>query len=130
MRILVCHPGPDFSVHDVFAGWMDSLRKLVGPGHVMSYNLLLNDRLIFYNMALIDSGEKDETGHPIVKSAMTPQQAFAAAMQGLSHAAYTFWPDVILFVSGFFLNAGTMQLLRERRHKIVILHTESPYLAG
>jgi hypothetical protein len=82
--------------------------------------------LIFYNMALIDSGEKDETGHPIVKSAMTAQQAFSAAMQGLSHACYTFWPDVVLFVSGFFLNAGTMQLLRERRHKLVILHTESP----
>jgi hypothetical protein len=78
-------------------------------------------------MAMIDTGEKDEAGHPICRAAMTPQQAFAAAMQGLSHACYTFWPDVILFISGFFLNAGTMQLLRDRRHTIVILHTESPY---
>lgn len=78
-------------------------------------------------MALIDTGERDEGGHPIVKSAMTPQEAFGAAMQGLSHACLTMWPDVILYVSGFFLNAGLMQLMRSRNFKQVILHTESPY---
>src|ERR1044072_8898374 len=126
MKVLMVHPGPDlpgFSVADVHSGWYEALRKLGCT--VASYNL--NDRLIFYNMALIDSGERDETGHPIVKSAMTPQQAFNAAMQGLSHACLTFWPDVILYVSGFFLNAGLMQLMRSRRFKQVILHTESPY---
>src|SRR5882724_7804609 len=86
--------------------------------------------LIFYNMALIDTGEKDEGGHPIVRNAMTREQAWNAAVQGLSHACYTFWPDVVFIVSAFFLSAGTLQLLRERRHKIVILHTESPYLPG
>lgn len=78
-------------------------------------------------MALIDSGEKDETGHPIVRQAMSEEQAFTAALQGLSHACYTFWPDVIVIVSAFFMTAGTMALLRQRRHKIVILMTESPY---
>lgn len=52
------------------------------------------------------------------------------AMQGLTHALYTFWPDVIMFVSAFFTTAGLFKLIRQRNHKIVILHTESPYLPG
>lgn len=37
------------------------------------------------------------------------------------------WPDVIMFISGFFVESGMLQLLKSRRHKIVLLHTESPY---
>jgi spore maturation protein CgeB len=83
--------------------------------------------LIFYSMALVDTGEKDEEGHQIVRQAMTQEQAWQAAIQGLTHACYTFWPDVILSISAFFLTAPILQILRQRRHKIVILHTESPY---
>lgn len=123
MRILVVHPGPDFSVHDVYAGWTEAL-KAAGC-EVAGYNL--NDRLIFYSTALIDTGEKDDDGHPIVKNSLTQDQAYTMAIQGLSHACYTFWPDIVLFISAFFMNAATFQLLRVRKHKIVILHTESPY---
>jgi hypothetical protein len=123
MRILMVHPGPDFSVHDVFAGWHEALTE--AGIEVAVYNT--NDRLIFYSKALIDTQETDETGHPIVRQAMDQDQAFAAAMQGLSHALYTFWPDVVLFVTGFFTTAGIFSLIRQRRHKIVLLHTESPY---
>ena len=110
-------------MHDVYAGWHEALAGL--GCQVAGYNL--NDRLIFYSMALMDTGEKDENGLPVVRQAMIQEQAYAAAIQGLSHACYTFWPDVVLFISAFFINAATFQLLRERRHKLVILHTESPY---
>lgn len=92
---------------------------------VAEYNL--NDRLIFYNTVMMPTGEVDEEGHRLVRNAMTPPEAFRAAMQGLSHAAFTFWPDVIFYVSGFFLNAGLMELMRARDFKQVILATESPY---
>jgi len=78
-------------------------------------------------MALIDSGEVDETGHPVVRNAMSARDAYLAAMQGLTHACYTFWPDIILFISGFYLTDEHFQLFRSRGHKIVILHTEEPY---
>lgn len=123
MRVLVVHPGPDFSVADVHRGWVDALREL--GCEVGVYNT--NDRLMFYCKALIDTGERDETGHAIVRQAMTEMEAIIASMQGLTHACYTFWPDVILFVSAFFIQAGTFQLLRQRNHKLVLLHTESPY---
>jgi len=89
----------------------------------------LNDRLIFYANALVDTNERDETGHKIVRRAMDDNQAYQAAMQGLSHALLTFWPDVVLMVSAFFTTAGTMQLMRMRNFRIVILCTEAPYQA-
>jgi hypothetical protein len=85
-----------------------------------------NDRLVFYSNIMVNTHEVDETGHPIAH-ALVPDQITTMAMQGLSHALYTFWPDVIIFVSAFFTTAGLFKLIRQRRHKIVILHTESPY---
>lgn len=38
MKILVIHPGPDFSVHDVYAGWVHALKAL--GCQVFEYNLL------------------------------------------------------------------------------------------
>lgn len=110
-------------MHDVYAGWVDALKAL--GCEVMGYNL--NDRLIFYSMALIDTGEKDEGGHPIVRQAMNQEQAFHAAMQGLTDTLFKFWPDVVMFISAFFTTARLFELLRARRFKTVILHTESPY---
>lgn len=76
---------------------------------------------------MIDTGEIDRDGYPIVKQAMPLGDAIKASMQGLTHAAYTFWPDAILFVSGFFLEPGIFEIIRARNHKLVMLHTESPY---
>src|SRR6516225_9420109 len=128
MRILIVHPllGPDFSVADVFTGWYEALRDLLGRGNVAPF--ALNDRLVAHANALVDTHQVDETGHPIVKNMFTEEGVYYAAMEGLSHALLTFWPTAVLFISGFFLNAGTMQLLRMRNFKIVMLHTESPYL--
>lgn len=94
---------------------------------VFEYNL--NDRLIFYNMAMIDSGEVDETDHPIVRSAMTQEQAWWAAMQGLSHEILDKEPDIVLFVSAFFASKLTLGILRKSKlqPKVIILHTEAPY---
>lgn len=122
MRILLVHPGPDFSVHDVLTGWLEAFREL--GVEAVPYNL--NDRLIFYSHAFIDTGEKDETGHAIVNG-LEPEQILRLATQGLSHALYTFWPDAVIFVSGFFVSSAELRLIRLRNHKLVILHTESPY---
>ncbi len=123
MRILVVHPGPNFSVADVHDGWVEALRGL--GCDVESFNS--DDRIQFYGHALISTGDTDETGHPLVRRAMSDSDALRMAMQGISHAAFTFWPDVVLFVSGFFVTPGIMGLLQQRRMKVVLLATESPY---
>jgi hypothetical protein len=123
MRVLVVHPGPNFSVADVHNGWVDALQGL--GCEVASFNT--DDRIQFYAHSLIDTGEVDEEGHPLVRRAMSNDDAFRAGMQGLSHACFTMWPDVVVFVSGFFVTAGILQLLQSRRMKVVLLATESPY---
>lgn len=86
-----------------------------------------HDRLVFYNRVLLDTQTVDEHGLPIVKQALTAEGAFNLAMQGITHALYTFWPDVVLIVSGFFSTAAMLDLMHRRNHKIIILATESPY---
>ena len=79
-----------------------------------------HDRLTFYSSALIDTGELDGEGHPLVTRAMPNDAALRLAMQGLSHAMLTFWPDVIIMVSAFFITPGQMQLMRMRNFKLAI----------
>jgi spore maturation protein CgeB len=125
-RILLVHPGPDFSVADVHNGWAKALKA---QGHtVMEYNT--NDRLMFYGNAMLEDADNEdcEHGKKSVHAAMpNPQDVMQHATAGLFETCYVFWPDVVFFVSGFFQTASTLQILRNRGHKIVMLHTESPY---
>lgn len=129
MRILLVHPGPDFSVHDVFTGWQEGLKE--AGVEVAHFNF--NDRLVFYSKVLMmqmdETGNevRDKAGFPLVKQALSQEGAFTLAMQGVTHALMTFWPDVVIFVSGFFTTAGLLDLCKKRRFKVVILNTESPY---
>jgi spore maturation protein CgeB len=125
-RVLIVHPGPDFSVADVYRGWEAALRAL--GCQVALYNT--NDRLMFYSKALVDTNKEDETGHRIVRQAMSQPDAIRASMQGISHAAFAFWPDVILYISGFFMTGGQFELFSARQMTQVMMHTESPYQEG
>lgn len=128
MRILMVHPGPEFSVADVFNGWKKAFEK---QGHeVAVFNT--NDRLSFYSQTSIPdhkSGKKfcEHCNQPPFKNAMTKEDAVTASMQGLTHDLYSIWPHMVFFVSAFFTPAWVLDLMRQRRHKVVILHTESPY---
>jgi spore maturation protein CgeB len=129
-RILLVHPGPDFSVADVFEGWYKALKKM---GHeVMVYNT--NDRLIFYGRTLFENdGEAPCGGHPDCKCRAVHlalpghEEVTQMATKGLFDTCFLFWPDVVFFVSAFFQKASTFEVLRKRNMKIVMLHTESPY---
>lgn len=125
MRILLVHPGPDFSVADVFNGWTGALK---GLGHdVQVYNT--NERLSFYAQAMVPDYTipEDAPGGRPLKKAFENEQAMVAAMQGLSHALYTFWPDIVIMISAFYTSAQTFRVIRARKHKVVVIHTESPY---
>jgi glycosyltransferase involved in cell wall biosynthesis len=109
-------PGPNFSVSDVHKGWVGALAGLgcnVG-------NLNFSDRLSFYQTAgQIKDGEfvrhVDDSG------------AVKMAAKGIETVCYEFWPDVVVITSGFYVPVDTLQILRARGHKVVMLHTESPY---
>jgi hypothetical protein len=118
MRILMVHPGPDFSVADVFNGWRKAFEK---QGHkVITYNT--NDRITFYDGAYV----KDANGE-YQKAFASAAQVADLALAGLFESAYVTWPDMIFFVSGFWTSPKRLEVLKSRGHKIVMLHTESPY---
>lgn len=119
MKILAAHPGPSFSVHDVYAGWVEALRQL---GHqVAEFNL--SSRLTFYDAALLEAGGQTH-------KALTAEQAQELAVNGLYAALYKTRPEVLLLVSAFFYPAELLDLARSYGTRVVVLHTESPYEDG
>lgn len=117
MRILVTHPGPHFSVHDVYVGWVEALRDL--GVDVIEYNLA--DRLTFYESALL------EVAPGMMRRALNREQAVDLALNGLYSDLYRARPDVLLGISGFFLTPKLLDLARLSHTRVVLVHTESPY---
>src|ERR1700744_4796419 len=82
MRILMVHPGPEFSVADVFNGWKKAFEK---QGHeVAVFNT--NDRLSFYSSVSLPDYKSDEPpcehcGQPKYKQAMDKDNAVVSSMQ-------------------------------------------------
>lgn len=116
MRVLLCEPGPYFSVQDVARGWVRGLRQI--GCEVVSFNF--SDRLNFYSAAQVPKNGR-------LCNAFGPEEAAVLASKGLESAAYEVWPDVVVVVSGFFIPPPVYDLLRVRGCKVVLLHTESPY---
>jgi len=117
VKFLVCHPGPQFSVHDVYVGWVEALRT--HGQKVIEYNL--NDRITFYDAAYLNISEGK------FRKAVDGETAVDLAVNGLYAALYKTRPDVLLAVSAFLLPPELMDLARWYGTKVVILHTESPY---
>jgi spore maturation protein CgeB len=123
VRWLLVHPGPNFSVSDVYNGWSEALRNL--GEHVLEYNL--DRRITFYDAALIEAGTTDEDGRPAVRKAMSRAEALELAANGILSACYQAWPDVVMLVSAFFTPSWVLEVIRARHHKVVMLFTEAPY---
>ena len=119
VRVLVVRPGPHFSVADVCDGWVKGLRA--NGAEVVDFNF--DDRLGFYSRAMLPNDDDDG-----VRLAFpNPEEAALLAAKGIEAACYEFWPDLVLIISGFYIPPRTYELLRSRGHKVVLIHTESPY---
>lgn len=123
MRWLVGHPGPNFSVHDVHAGWVEALTGL--GERVAVYNL--DSRLTFFDAAMLETGRKDEHGHVEFRKALSHEKAIELAASGILSACYQLLPDVVLLVSPFFMPPDLLDIIRMRGSKVVLVFTESPY---
>jgi spore maturation protein CgeB len=123
MRWLLIHPGPNWSVADVFNGWSEAL---TGLGETVE-EYPLDATLKFFTNALTETGELKECGCPGVRKYLDRDQAIRLAVDPILSAANRFWPDVILCVSAFFVPPWLLEILRARGHKIVMAMSESPY---
>jgi spore maturation protein CgeB len=116
VRALVVHPGPNFSVADVYRGWVKGLRA----NGVQVAELNLDERLSFYGQAHLKK-------HGRWFKAFENEAAFHMAAKGLEVACYEWWPDLVVIVSGFFIPPQMYAVMRGRGHTVVLVHTESPY---
>lgn len=116
MKVLIVRPGPNFSVADVAAGWTRAFRQL---GHEV-LDLNLDDRLTFFEMA------HHQRDGQWVKS-VDVQGAVALANSGIGAAAFEFRPDLVVVVSGFYVDPRQYAALRAHDIPTVLVHTESPY---
>jgi spore maturation protein CgeB len=124
MRWLIGHPGPQFSVHDLYEGWREALQAL---GEEV-YSFRLDDRLQFFDAAFHEVPEvTNGDGQPGFRKSLSRGQAIQNAAEGILSAAYQTWPDVILLISAFFIPPLYLDIFRDRGHKVVLLHSESPY---
>ena len=124
MRWLIGHPGPHFSVHDLYEGWVEALRGL--GEQVFTFNL--GDRISFYSAAYIEVPDLvDEQGRPGMRKAMDRDVALYTAAHEILRGAFLCWPDVVLLVSAFWYPPYLLDALRGRGMQVVLLHTESPY---
>lgn len=117
MRAVVCHPGPAFSVHDVYVGWSEALAEL--GVRVIPFNL--EDRLTFYDSAYLNVSEGQ------FRKALPQDQAVELAINGLYATLYKVRPDVLLAVSAFLVPTELLDLARRYGTRVVVLHTEAPY---
>jgi spore maturation protein CgeB len=116
VKVLLVHPGPDFSVADVHDGLVKGLRA--NGAEVGVYNL--NDRLSFYCGAhVLRDGE--------YLQAFSRDDGIRMAAKGIEAALYEWWPDVVIIVSGFFVPPELWAVLARRPHHVVLWATESPY---
>jgi len=117
-RALVVHPGPDFSVADVFRGWCRGFTEL--GWDVMPYNL--GDRMTWASFAHLAAQNGD-----YIPAFPEIEDIYSFAVSGLSRSAFYWWPDVVVFVSGFVLDAEFLEVLRARNMATACVFTESPY---
>jgi spore maturation protein CgeB len=108
---------------DMHNGWAEALRGL--GEQVMAYSL--DKRLTFFESALVETGVYDDEGRPQIRKAVSHDEALTAAADGLLGAAYRWWPDVVLCTSAFFTPPWVLEIMRSRRHRIVMLFSEAPY---
>lgn len=116
MRILVVRPGPNFSVADVARGYVDGFTTL---GHQVA-DLNFDDRLTFYEEA---HHQRDGEW----RKSFDTHGAVRLANKGISATCYEFDPDVVVVVSGFYVDPLLYRLIRAHGSRVVLIHTESPY---
>jgi hypothetical protein len=127
MRWLIAQPGPGWSVHDVYVGWVEGLRNAGEQVHI--YNL--DERLAFYSQALLPVGDPPADAPPDaplkLRRGLTDEQAIELSMNGLAASLWKIRPDVMLLVSGFFADPQMLDHARRTGTRVVIVHTEEPY---
>lgn len=118
MRVLMVHPGPSFSVADVYNGWRDAFLELgceVFEAH-------LDSDLNVFTAAEFTHGETGERA-----KLFSLEAAWQLSMRSLYAECFRTWPDLVFNVYGMMVSPNVLRTIRGRGIKVATLYTESPY---
>lgn len=110
-------PGPGYSVLDVHRGWVTGLEE----HDVDVVEFTLDWLLEVYLTAQMPDGQGG------LKHPFDLEQAVRLTYKHLEALCYECWPDAVVFTTGIYLDAFTVDLLNVRTPQTVLLCTESPY---
>lgn len=119
MRLLTLHPGPNFSVADVYNGWTKALKNLGVQVVGFPYDLRLN----LYKVARVPVADDATETRP----AFDDEGAKHLAAKALFACCYEYLPDAVVVVSGMFVPNWALDVIRARGTAVVGLLTEQPY---
>lgn len=122
MRWLISHPGPHFSVADLFTGWCEALRGLGEEVHEFRFD----DRLNAFAHSLREVGSAPD-GLKKFRRMYNDEQVALLSVDGLCATLFKVRPDVLLLISGFFIPPALLEHIQRSGIAVVIIHTESPY---
>jgi hypothetical protein len=117
VRALVVAPGPNFSVADVYRGWAEGIASLGVETRLFELDKLLT----WYSSAHIQQAD-GEWVRPYDDT-----KAVHLAAGHIKSELYAWWPDIVIVISGFYMYPQLLEIMRNRRHKTVLVCTESPY---
>lgn len=124
LRWLMVHPGPSWSVHDVFTGWAEGLRQLGQDVH----EYRLDDRLAFYSKVLLETDDPGPAGEQQFRRALDSDGAAKLAIAGLPADLWRLRPHVLFLVNGAFVPPEILEHARTAYGtRVVSIHTEEPY---
>ncbi len=101
---------------DVHQGWCRGLRAQ--GVDVVEYDL--SERMWLFQNAYLKRDDEYLLAMPF-------RMAVECAAEGLGTWIYETWPDVVVIISGFFVKADAMRLIRRRGQRVVLICTESTY---
>lgn len=117
MRAMVVAPGPNFSVADVYRGWAEGLHQLGIETRLFELDKLLG----WYGSAHY----RDADGKWV--RPYSDEEATHLAAGHIKGELYSWWPDLVVVVSGFYMYPMLVEMMKDRGHKTVLVCTESPY---
>lgn len=112
------HPGPAFSVADVYNGWRDAFRELGCDVHEAHLDADLN---VFSSAEFVNehTGERAKL--------FNLEAAWQMSMRSLYAECFRVWPDLVFNVYGMMISPNVLRSIKGRGIKVATLFTESPY---
>lgn len=132
MRIVLCHPGAEWSIRDVYVGLQQGLREVTGPEFEMfPYNLAARQERAYKGLQMAYRAVRQKHRVEGTLAQCPPKPTWGDSVYESSwhilHPALRMDCEWVVLVSAMFFHPDAIVMLRRAGRKVAIVFTESPY---